>query len=116
MLAEIIPIRAVEPDLEELRAFRGIHALCTVERGKKRLLKATHYASVLIGGPRPVWGVWTVAGKFLRFYGSRHEIERAYPKLVWRRHMATWQCISTEDKNIAKRRMELETTYGKKLS
>lgn len=114
-MADVIPIRAPEPDIELLRTFRGIHVLCTVEKGRKRSLRATHYASVLIGGPSPIWGVWTVQGRFLRFYGSRHEIEAAYPKLVWRRHMATWQCVDTEDKSIEKRRAELESTYGKKL-
>ena len=117
--SNVVPFRTQQlPELEELRAYKSIYALCTVVQAKgehQRQYRATHYACVLIGGPTPTWGVWSVRGTFVRFASSREQIERAYPKLVWKRKMATWQCTDTEDKSIEKRRNEIEELYGKKV-
>jgi hypothetical protein len=117
MAGTVIPftahLPAVEASVEALRAYKSVYALCTV--GKDKELKATHYAAVLVGGAAPTWGVWLVNGKFQRFAGSRAQIERAYPKLVWRRKMATWQCTDVENKSVATRRSELEDLYGQRI-
>jgi hypothetical protein len=98
------------PNIESIMAYKGIYALCTVTMKE---LKVTHWAAVLIAGSHPVWGVWTVKGKFLRFYSFRSQIEEDYPRLVWRRKMGTWTCVSFDDKSIPARRSELEKKYGK---
>ena len=56
-----------------------------------------------------------MAGKFVRFASSRAQIERAYPKLVWRRKMATWQCTDVENKSVVQRREELAQLYGQEV-
>jgi len=76
------------PKIKDILAYRGVHVLNDV--GGNGLLKASHYAICLVFGKEPVWGVWTVAGKFLRFYGSRQDIAEAYPHKSWRRKMASW--------------------------
>jgi hypothetical protein len=114
-MADVVYLRQPEPELETLRAYRGVYVLCTVERGKPRKLRATHYAMCLISGAKPVWGVWKITGAFLRFHGGKTEVERAYPRLIWKRHMASWQCVDMTDKSLAARRLELETTFGKQI-
>lgn len=98
------------PDLSEVRTYKGVHALCTVKANGD--LKATHFASLLIGGSRPTWGIWNANGKFLRYSGSKQQIADSYPKLVWRRVMATWGCIDPQHKTVATRRIELIGLYG----
>lgn len=113
--ANVVPLRPLAlPDLDEIFAYRGVYALCTTSKDGQAL-KATHYASVLIGGAYPTWGVWTVGRKFLRFASSRAQIENAYPRLVWRRKMATWSAIDLDDKSIDRRRDELQQRFGRKL-
>ena len=101
------------PDLDPILAYKGVWALCT--RGDDGLLKATHFTVVLVLGRSPIWGIWTVDGKFIAFAGSRNQIERRYPHLTWRRRMATWQMADITDKSVEKRRAELKETYGKNL-
>jgi hypothetical protein len=115
MSGVVIPFTSpeAEPAPDPLRAYKSVWALCTVS--KDNTLKATHYAVVLVGGSTPTWGVWTVTGKFQRFAASRGQIERAYPKLRWRRKMATWACSDLEDKSVAARRAELAEIYGQPL-
>ena len=105
---------ATVPEISTLMAYKGVYVLCT--RGREGRLKATHYASVLIGGSTPLWGIWLVSGRFVRFASSRHMIEEAYPRLVWRRKMATWACTDVTDKSVETRRAELEVTYGKHIA
>jgi hypothetical protein len=102
------------PTIDSLRGYRSVYALCTTDKDG-RALKATHIASVLIGGPNPTWGVWTVRGKFQRYHSSRADIEETYPRLTWRRIMATWAAVDMHDKSLEKRRFELEDLYGRKL-
>lgn len=112
-LDQLLPT-ATAPELDPILAYKGVYALCTTDKSG-RLLKATHYASVLVGGSSPLWGVWTVRGKFLRFYSFRSQIESTYPKLVWRRKMATYSLIDITDKSVESRRAELETVYGRAI-
>lgn len=112
-MSNVVRLALPAPEIESLRGYRSIYALCDVS--KDNTLKAQYYASVLIGGPAPVWGIWTVQGRFVRFAGSRFQIEKAYKKLVWRRKMATWACTDYEDKTISQRRQELESLYGQKV-
>lgn len=100
----------MEPNLHDIMAYRGIHALCSVSKDNK--LTATHYACCLVGGNHPVWAVWTVRGKFLRFYTYKSDIEKAYPNLVWRRKMASWSLRDVSDHTPEQRRAELEKAYG----
>lgn len=97
--------------LEDLLTYKGVHALCTLNQ-KTRELKASHYAILLVAGSQPVWGVWSVYGKLKAFYGSKAQIAEAYPKLVWRRRMATWQVKDIVSKTVAARKQELRDRYG----
>jgi hypothetical protein len=100
-------------DLAGLLAYKGVHALCTVT--KEKTLRATHYAACLTYGQNPIWVVYTAAGKFVRFAGSRQQIEEAYPHLTWRRKMATWALHDVEDKSLEERRREISQRYGQEL-
>lgn len=104
--------------LEMISAFKSIHVLNDVlkshdEAGRPRL-KASHYACVLIGGPTPIWGIWTVAGRFVMFAGSRHQIAELYPEKAWSTVMASWLLTDAESdfKDIGKRVRALEERYG----
>ena len=57
MAGEVIAFTqaAAQPEIETLRAYKSIYALCTVSKGDE--LKATHYCAVLIGGAAPTWGI-----------------------------------------------------------
>jgi hypothetical protein len=98
------------PELDPILTYKGLYALCTQD--KSGLLKATHYTCVLVGGNTPIWGVWTVQGRFLRFHPGRRHIEKTYPKLVWRRRMATWALADIEAKSVQDRRNELKEHMG----
>jgi hypothetical protein len=100
----------VVPPLGAIMAYRGVHALCTVAK-ETDMLRATHYATCLIYGREPVWGVWTVHGVFQRFFSSRTEIANAYPRLVWRKKQATWNLIGVHDMDVTERRKELKQIY-----
>jgi hypothetical protein len=103
------------PPLEGVLAFRGVHVIGTVrytEEGRSQLV-AAYYASCLIGGPNPVWGVWHAAsGKFWRFYAFKQDIRDAMPKFVWRRKMAEWDLKAISDLPVAKRRAMLRDRYN----
>jgi len=103
-----------EPAEDVLRAYKSVWALCTTNK-EGHALKATHYACVLVGGPHPIWGVWAITGKFLRFAAGRTELERTYPKLVWRKWMLTWQCVDITNKSVERRREELAIVHNRKL-
>jgi len=110
--SNVIPF--APPALSDVMAFRGLYALASTRSDKesgKTLLTTTHFASCLVFGPSPLWGVWTVQGKFLRFYGFRHEIAAAYPRLVWRRRMASWSLMAVDDLRPAARRVVLSERY-----
>lgn len=106
------------PVLEMVTAFKSIHTLNDVTKAKdangKAVLKASHYCCVLIGGPQPVWGVWTVGGKFVMFAPSRSWISQQYPGKAWTRVMASWLLTDAEGnyKDIGKRVRALEERYG----
>ncbi len=102
------------PELNEIMTYKSVYALCTVNR-IGQVLKATHFCCVLIGGSRPLWGVWLSSGKHLRFASSRLQIAEAYPKLVWRRKMATWTLADMTDKSVESRRHELADRYGHRV-
>jgi hypothetical protein len=89
-------------EMREFLVYRGLHVLCTVNKEMK--LTATHYAMCLVGGVSPMWGVWTVNNKFLRFFSRKTEIEDQYPSRVWRRVMAQWSMHDITDYPVAKRR------------
>lgn len=78
-----------EIKLQDVMAFRTIYALCDVSKDKG--LKATHFVCVLSFGRSPIWGMFSVGtGKLTRFFGSRSDIEKAYPKKAWRTKQADW--------------------------
>lgn len=91
-------------NLSNIMAYKSVYALNTLNE-KTGKLKATHYACCLVGGSSPVWGVWTVAGRFLRFHSGRDSIAREYPKLTWRRVMARWSLA--DDRNFSNRKARL---------
>ena len=66
-------------------------------------------------GRTPIWGLWTVGGRFLRFYGSRTEIETDYSRLVWRRKTARFTLKSLRNHSLAMRRDQLKSADNKPL-
>jgi len=111
----VVHLHAAQADPQEdvLRVYKSVYALCTTGKEGK-VLRATHYAAVLVHGAHPIWGVWSITGKFLRFANGRTQVESMYPKLVWRRWMLTWQCIDASNKSLEQRRFELERLYNKR--
>jgi hypothetical protein len=101
------------PDLEKIMSFKGIHALCTVN--KDGMMQASHYACCLVYGRNPLWGVWSLNGRFQRFYGSKQDIEDNYPHLTWRRIMARWQLKDDADSVAEARRKALSKELRKAL-
>ena len=104
------------PALAEIMSFRGVHVLGDLRvtpEGRPQLI-ARFYCSCLIYGRSPVWAVYKAStGSFVRFYGYRSEIERAYPRLTWRRKMASWHLAAVDDLNPSRRRRFLAERYGK---
>ena len=97
--------------LDSIMAYKGIWALSRLSEDS-HIRQAVYYACCLISGSSPVWGVWTVRGVFVRFYGLRGDIEADYKSLVWVRKMATWKLAGDiGDLDIGERRHELEKTY-----
>lgn len=77
------------PSLQAIMAYRTIYVLCTI--GESGKLVALYYACVLISGRSPIWGIASVkTGKFVRYLGSRTQVENAYSHLTWRRMQAAW--------------------------
>jgi len=102
--------------LEMIMAFKSVHVLNDVyqaEGAKKPTLIPSHYCCVLVQGRSPVWGVWTIRGKFVRFAASREQIELSYPTKAWKRVMASWALSNADNdlKNVAKRVKLLEERY-----
>jgi hypothetical protein len=102
------------PPLDPILAYRGVHVLCTTDK-TGRVLKARYYCSCLVMGRNPIWGMWLVGGRFLRFYGSRQEIEADYSRLVWRRKMARFTLESLRNHSLAQRKEQLRDEYKKPL-
>jgi len=102
------------PPLDPILHYRGVWLLCTTNKYGD-LLKARYYASCLISGRSPLWGVWTVGGRFLRFYSGRLEIASDYSRLVWRRKMASWNLDSLHDHSLNERKAEIAATYDTAL-
>jgi len=99
------------PPLGSIMAFRGVHALADVN--ETGMLRATHYATCLIGGREPMWGVWSVNGVFQRFFGAKSQIAAAYPKKTWRLRSATWNLISVHNMIAKEKRVEARKMYKK---
>lgn len=102
------------PPLHDVMGFRGVHVLGDLritEEGRAQLI-ARYYCSCLVQGRSPVWALYRASnGNFVRFYGYRTEIERAYPKLVWRRKMASWSLLAVDDLKPEARRRFLADKY-----
>ena len=99
------------PSFGSILAYRGVYALCTLSQ--KGELRATHYATCLVGGRDPWWGVWTVHGVFQRFFSSKADVERHYSKLTWRRKNATWNMIGVNDMDAKAKRAALAELFHK---
>lgn len=98
------------PPLGAVMAYRGVHALSELNP-KTGWLRATHYATCLIGGPTPMWGVWSVNGVFQRFFGARSQIVEAYPRKVWRMRSATWNLMAVHKMDAAEKRKQMREIY-----
>jgi hypothetical protein len=111
-------IEFVTPNLGDVIAYRGVYVLGTTrlnpDTGRMKLV-ASHYASCLVFGKSPLWAVWTAGGKFLRFYSFRSDIARAYPRLIWRRRMASWSLMAVDDLKPAARKASLADRFNAKL-
>jgi len=102
------------PSFTDIHTYRSVYALSTVSK-KGNVLKATHYCACIIHGSHPTWSVWTVGGKHIMF-GTRSHIERAYPKLVWKRVMLRWSLDGNQDYTaVEKRKNEIEENYPYKF-
>jgi hypothetical protein len=91
--------------------FRGIHVLCDIiGKGSDIKLKATHFASCTMGGPVPRWSIWTVNGKFKRYFTYRSDIENSndYKSKIWKRIMLSWKLDDIHDLSIEQRRALLD--------
>jgi hypothetical protein len=100
-----------QPQIGAILGHRGVHILAQLTKDGTQL-KGTHYAVVLIGGSHPLWGVWTIAGRFIRFFGGKVEIEEAYPNHVWRRHPARWVFEDLAPRKTIDRRNYMLTKFG----
>lgn len=99
------------PPLGAMMAYRGVHALA--DTNAQGWLRATHYATCLVGGREPMWGVWTVNGVFQRFFGAKSQIAQAYPRKAWRLRSATWNLIDIHGKDAAAKRSDMKEIYQK---
>lgn len=99
------------PPLDPILNYRSVWLLCSTNKYGD-LLKGRYYASVLTGGSSPLWGVWTVGGRFVRFYSGRTEIEADYSRLVWRRKMASWDLNEIRDHSLQERRAKIASSYN----
>lgn len=99
------------PPLGAMMAYRGVHALADVNQ--QGWLRATHYATCLVGGREPLWGVWTVHGVFQRFFGAKASIVDAYPKKAWRLRSATWHMVDLHHKDAAAKRSDMRQIFHK---
>lgn len=98
-----------------LSSYRGVWALGTISRETGRL-RATHFAFPIVGGREPLWQVFTVYGRFVRYAADRAMVEAKYPTLVWRRWMVEWSAPVSEFRNhdIPERLDAAEQRTGKK--
>lgn len=103
------PDKHVNP-IGHIIGYRTVYVLSTIN-AKTGLLKGSHYAAVVCYGPAPLWGVWTIKGKFLAWYGSRKQIENTYSNLTWRRRATQWEMVDMEDHGLERRREELQKFY-----
>jgi len=99
------------PMIGQIIGHRGVWILAQLSKDQK-LLKGTHYAMVLVGGADPLWGVWTIAGKFVRYAASRAQLDAAYPNHVWRRHPARWVFDELAPKQTVDRKNYVLMKYG----
>ncbi len=102
------------PPLDPILNYKGVWLLCSVNKFGD-LLKGRYYCSCLISGSTPLWGLWTVGGRFVRFYGGRKEIASDYSQLVWRRKMAKFTLESLKEHTLAERRYEISRVTRAKL-
>jgi hypothetical protein len=100
--------------LDELMSYRGVHVLGDVrndDESGKFVLMAKYFASCLVAGPDPMWGLWTADGNFKRFYNFKRDIIDSYPKLIWRRKMCAWNIFEVADYPTKVRRERLKIRY-----
>ena len=90
------------PNLENIFTYKSVWALCVINKDGR--LRATHYASCYVAGRAPVWGLWTINGKFVRLFNGRESIIQSYPGHVWRRWMMKWGLKDDADTSAAERR------------
>ena len=95
----------MNPNLSHLFTYKSRWSLCTINKNGK--LRVTHFASCMVTGRAPLWSVWTVNGRWDRFYSGRDEITKAYPGHVWRRVMARWGLVDDTDMDAKQRREAL---------
>lgn len=107
------PVDMPVPPLNSILSYKGVWLLCSVVRTPEWRLRATHYAACLLAGQRPIWGVWTIHGNFVRFFGRKSEVVDGYPAHVWRHKQATWGIVDVHDKDESERRNELAAVYHK---
>lgn len=104
------------PPLGAMMAYRGVHALSDLNP-TTGWLRATHYATCLVGGREPMWGVWSVNGVFQRFFGSKAQIADAYKRKTWRLRSATWNLVDIHNKDASAKRSDMREIYHRgKLS
>ena len=90
--------------------YRTVYVLSTINAATG-MLKGSHYAAVVCYGASPLWGVWTISGKFVAWHGSRKQVEEHYPYLTWRRRATQWALVDLEDHDIEQRKKELQDFY-----
>jgi hypothetical protein len=101
------------PKVENILGYRSVWVLATLSKDGTQL-RATHYAICLVMGRPPLWGVFTINGKFLRYASGRDMIHEQYPNHVWRRVPARWQFdeLDPSSKQAIERKDYLLKHYG----
>jgi hypothetical protein len=92
--------------LTDILTFKTLHALCSTNKAGK--MRVVFYVSCLVAGRSPLWGCWSVNGRFLHFAAGKEAIAAQHPRLAWRRVMARWSLADEHDSVAAERRKLLE--------
>jgi hypothetical protein len=50
---------------------------------------------------------------FSGFFSSKEQVQKAYPKLVWRRKNATWSMVRIDDMDAKAKKAELAVLFKK---
>jgi hypothetical protein len=85
------------PQIGRFETTGSVYLLATLNDTKKRLV-ATHYATCVRTGGRPLWAVYTITGKAPQLFGSKREIIDHVPGHLWKRVPIRRQAVGLAEK------------------